>query len=271
MNPITASVIESFAQTEDPRLRDILSSLVKHLHAFAQEVQLTEAEWFQGIEFLTKVGHQCNDKRQEFILLSDVLGLSMLTVSMNSKRPNACTQSTVFGPFYVENAPHYENGQDVSNGASGKPCLVKGTVKNSTGQPIANAIIDVWQADDEGFYDVQKADLSHAQARGVLHSRTDGSFHFKSIVAQAYPIPMDGPVGTLLKATHRSPWRPAHLHFMIKADGYETLITHVFKKGDAYLKSDPVFGVKESLIADWVEGDDGLTHLHFDFVLNAVS
>lgn len=270
MNPITASVIESFAKTEDLRLREIMSSLVNHLHAFAQDVKLTEAEWFQGIEFLTAVGHKCDDKRQEFILLSDVLGLSMLTVSMNNDRPKACTESTVFGPFYVNNAPHFENGEDVSNGASGKPCHVQGTVKNNDGQPIVNAVIDVWQADDEGFYDVQKADLNHAQARGVLHSKADGSFHFKSIVAEAYPIPMDGPVGTLLKATHRSPWRPAHLHFMIKAEGYETLITHVFRNGDVYLASDPVFGVKESLIADWVEGEDGLTKLNFDFVLNAI-
>jgi hydroxyquinol 1,2-dioxygenase len=163
----------------------------------------------------------------------------------------------------------YVNGEDVSNGATGTPCVVQGSVKNSYGQPIANAVIDVWQADDEGFYDVQKENLNHAQARGVLHSKVDGSFNFKSIVAEAYPIPMDGPVGTMLEATRRSPWRPAHLHFMIRADGYDTLITHVFKKGDPYLTSDPVFGVKESLVADWVTGEGGLTTLHFDFVLNA--
>ena len=271
MNDITASVIESFSQTEDPRLKAIMSSLVKHLHAFAQDVKLTEAEWFRGIEFLTAVGQKCTNKRQEFILLSDVLGLSMMTVAMNNDRPAGCTESTVFGPFYVDDAPHYENGDDVSNGASGQACLVHGTVKNSDGQPVSNATIDVWQADDEGFYDVQKENLNHAQARGVLHSKVDGSFNFKSIVAEAYPIPMDGPVGTMLEATRRSPWRPAHLHFMIKADGYETLITHVFKKGDSYLQSDPVFGVKDSLIADWVNGEDGLTTLNFDFVLNAAN
>ena len=268
---ITASVIESFSQTEDPRLKAIMSSLVKHLHAFAQDVKLTEAEWFRGIEFLTVVGQKCTNKRQEFILLSDVLGLSMMTVALNNERPDGCTESTVFGPFYVDDAPHYENGDDVSNGASGQACLVHGTVKNSDGQPVSNATIDVWQADDEGFYDVQKENLNHAQARGVLHSKVDGSFDFKSIVAEAYPIPMDGPVGTMLEATLRSPWRPAHLHFMIKADGYETLITHVFKKGDAYLQLDPVFGVKDSLIADWVNGEDGLTTLNFDFVLNAAN
>lgn len=156
MNDITASVIESFSQTEDPRLKAIMSSLVKHLHAFAQDVKLTEAEWFRGIEFLTAVGQKCTNKRQEFILLSDVLGLSMMTVALNNERPDGCTESTVFGPFYVDDAPHYENGDDVSNGASGQACLVHGTVKNSDGQPVSNATIDVWQADDEGFYDVQK-------------------------------------------------------------------------------------------------------------------
>ena len=268
MNSLTQSVIDSFSKTEDPRLKEILGSLVKHLHAFAEDVKLTEAEWFKGIEFLTATGQKCTDTRQEFILLSDVLGLSMLTVAMNHDKPQGGTEATVFGPFYVNDAPRYENGEDVSNGASGKPCSVSGTVKNNSGQPIPDAVIDIWQADDEGFYDVQKDNLTHSQARGVLTSQSDGSFHFKSIVAEAYPIPMDGPVGTMLKASSRSPWRPAHLHFMIKAKGYETLITHVFKKGDSYLHSDPVFGVRNSLIADWVEQSDGITTLNFDFVLN---
>ncbi len=266
---ITAAAIDSFSNTDDPRLKEILGSLVKHLHAFAMDVKLTEPEWFRGIEFLTAVGQKCTDKRQEFILLSDVLGLSMLTVAMNNDQADGCTESTVFGPFYVEEAPHYEHGADISNGASGQACMVQGSVKNISGHPIPHATIDVWQADDEGFYDVQKDDLDHAQARGVLHSRADGSFNFKTIVAEAYPIPMDGPVGTMLSATQRSPWRPAHLHFMIRAEGYETLITHVFKQGDAYLQTDPVFGVRDSLIADWVTGTDGLTTLNFDFVLNA--
>lgn len=268
IHPLTQSVIDGFSQTEDPRLKEILSSLVKHLHAFAEDVKLTEAEWFKGIEFLTATGQKCTDKRQEFILLSDVLGLSMLTVSINHDQPTGATEATVFGPFHVNDAPHYENGEDLSNGASGQPCLVSGTVKNISGQPIPDAVIDVWQADDEGFYDVQKENLNHAQARGVLTSQADGSFHFKTIVAEAYPIPMDGPVGTMLEASSRSPWRPAHLHFMIKAQGYETLITHVFKQGDAHLQSDPVFGVRKSLIADWVTHEDGNTTLNFDFVLN---
>lgn len=268
---LTQAVIERLAHTPNPRLKEILSSLVTHLHAFARDVRLTEEEWFQGIEFLTATGQKCTSTRQEFILLSDVLGLSMLTVSMQNDKPQGCTESTVFGPFHVPNAPQYENGSDITNGASGQPCQVHGFVRGIDGEAIANATIDVWQADDEGHYDVQKEGLDHAQARGVLHSRSDGSFDFKTIVAEAYPIPTDGPVGQMLKATRRSAWRPAHLHFMVQAPGYQTLITHVFRRGDKYLEADPVFGVRQSLIADWVRQSDGLTDLAFDFVLNPVA
>lgn len=267
---ITQAVIARMANTPDPRLKEIMTALVQHLHAFAREVKLTEAEWFKGIEFLTATGHQCTDKRQEFILLSDVLGLSMLTVAMNNDKPQGCTEATVFGPFYVEGAPHYENGDDIANGASGEPCQVRGIVRGLNGEPVANAAIEVWQADDEGHYDVQKSELNHAQARGVLRSRADGSFDFRTIVAEAYPIPTDGPVGDMLEATKRHPWRPAHLHFMIKAEGYETLITHVFRDGDPYLDSDAVFGVRQSLVADWVRRPDGDYLLEYDFVLNPV-
>ena len=270
LDALTLAVIDRFVGTPDARLKVIMTSLVKHLHAFAREVTLTEAEWLKGIEYLTATGHQCTDTRQEFILLSDVLGLSMLTVAMNNDKPQGCTEATVFGPFYVQDAPHYENGDDVANGASGQPCNVKGTVRGIDGEPVPNAVIEVWQADDEGHYDVQKEGLEHAQARGVLQARSDGSFDFKTIVAEAYPIPTDGPVGQMLEATRRSPWRPAHLHFMIKADGYETLITHVFRCGDGYLEADPVFGVRQSLIADWIPQADGSTSLDFDFVLNPV-
>ena len=267
---ITQAVIARLTNTPDPRLKEIMTALVQHLHAFAREVKLTEAEWFKGIEFLTATGHHCNDTRQEFILLSDVLGLSMLTVAMNNDKPQGCTEATVFGPFYVEGAPHYENGDDIANGASGEPCQVRGIVRGLNGDPVANAAIEVWQADDEGHYDVQKSELNHAQARGVLRSRADGSFDFRTIVAEAYPIPTDGPVGDMLKATKRHPWRPAHLHFMIKAEGYETLITHVFRDGDPYLDSDAVFGVRQSLVADWVRQPDGDYLLEYDFVLNPV-
>lgn len=265
---LTQAVIDRLADTPTPRLKEIMSSLVTHLHAFARDVRLTEDEWFLGIEFLTATGQKCTSTRQEFILLSDVLGLSMLTVAMQNDKPRGCTESTVFGPFHVPNAPQYENGADIANGASGQPCLVHGYIRGNDGEAIANATIDVWQADDEGHYDVQKAGLDHAQARGVLHSRSDGSYDFKSIVAEAYPIPTDGPVGQLLGATRRSAWRPAHLHFMIQAPGYQTLITHVFRRGDQYLEADPVFGVRQSLIADWVPRSDGMTELAFDFILN---
>jgi len=273
MNPtdthaLTQAVIDRFADTPDPRLKEIATALVRHLHAFAREVRLTEAEWFRGIEFLTATGHQCSDRRQEFILLSDVLGLSMLTVAMNNDKPAGCTEATVFGPFHVAGAPHYEHGDDVANGASGRPCVVRGTVRGLDGAPVGGARLEVWQADDEGLYDVQKEGLDAPQARGVLHTRPDGSFDFRTIVAEAYPIPTDGPVGQLLQATRRSPWRPAHLHFMIQAEGHETLITHVFRRGDAYLDADPVFGVRQSLVADWTAQADGSTLLEFDFVLS---
>jgi hydroxyquinol 1,2-dioxygenase len=265
---ITDAVIARLADTPDPRLKEIVTSLVQHLHSFAREVNLTEAEWFKGIEFLTRVGHMTDEKRQEFILLSDTLGLSMLVVAMNNDKPPECTESTVFGPFFVEGAPQYEHGQDVANGAKGIPCEVRGHVRGARGEAIEGARIDVWQADAEGRYDVQRNDLQMPQARGALTSGKDGEYFFRSILAEAYPIPDDGPVGDMLRATKRHPWRPAHLHFMIQAPGYETLITHVFRNGDPYLDSDAVFGVRQSLTADWVAQADGTYRVDFDFVLN---
>ena len=267
---ITQAVIARLASTPDPRLKEIMTSLVQHLHAFAREVRLTESEWMQGIEFLTATGQMCSDKRQEFILLSDTLGLSMLTVAMNNDKPLGCTEPTVFGPFFLEDAPRYELGADVANGAKGEPCMVRGTVKSLDGTPIPNALINVWQADADGQYDVQYAHLAHPQARGILNADAGGNFHFKTILAEAYPIPSDGPVGQMLAATQNHPWRPAHLHFMIEAAGYERLITHVFRDHDPYLDSDVVFGVRSSLIADWVKLADGSRSLEFNFVLNPV-
>lgn len=265
---ITQAVIARFAETPDPRLKEIITSLVQHLHAFAREVRLTEAEWLAGIGFLTRVGHITDDQRQEFILLSDTLGLSMLTVAMNNDKPAGCTESTVFGPFYVEGAPHYALGDDVSNGADGLPCEVSGTVRGLGGAPVPGARIEVWQSDAQGMYDVQHGPEHGHRARGVLHADAQGRYHFRSILAQPYPIPDDGPVGDMLKATRRHPWRPAHLHFMIKAPGFQTLITHVFRDGDRYLDSDAVFGVRQSLVADWVEQPDGSYRVAYDFVLN---
>ncbi|MEY2790941.1 MAG: hypothetical protein RL295_1105 [Pseudomonadota bacterium] len=265
---ITQAVLDRFSNTPDPRLKQIIFSLVQHLHDFARETRLTEEEWFEGIKFLTRAGHMTDDKRQEFILLSDTLGLSMLTVAMNNAKPAGCTEATVVGPFHVENAPHYKLGDDVGNGAIGAPCFVKGTIKGLGGEPVSGAHIEVWQSDEEGMYDVQKKDLSQAQGRGVLKADENGQYYFKSILAVAYPIPHDGPVGDMLSATKNHPWRPAHLHFMIKAPGYESLITHVFRRDDQYLDSDAVFGVRQSLITDWVKQPNGEYLLEFNFVLN---
>ena len=276
---ITEIVLARQANATDPRLREILTSLVRHLHDFVREVRLTEAEWFEGIRFLTEAGHITTDQRQEFILLSDALGVSMLVTALNNRKPPGCTEATVLGPFHVEGAEHFPLGTDIANGAPGEPCYVRGRVKNLEGDGIAGATIDVWQSDAEGQYDVQVEGLDGHRARGVFTCAADGRYHFRSIVAEAYPVPHDGPVGRMLTKLGRHPWRPAHLHFMISAPGYERLITHVFRRGGKYLDSDAVFGVRPSLIADWVRHEpgpapDGGTSavpfytLDFDFVLN---
>lgn len=283
---ITRAVIAMHAGAKDARLREVMTSLVQHLHSFAREVRLTEEEWFRGIQFLTDIGHITDDKRQEFILLSDTLGLSMLVTALNNLKPKGCTEATVFGPFHVEDSPKVELGADVTNGAQGEPCFVSGSIVGLDGTPIAGAELQVWQADANGMYDVQyhaanAADHEH-RARATLHADDKGHFHFKSIRAEAYPIPHDGPVGKMLESLGRHPWRPAHLHFMITAPGYERLITHVFRNGDRYLDSDAVFGVRSSLIADWIEHPAGTTPdgkhsevpfytLDFRFVLNSAN
>lgn len=267
LNSVTLKAIESFRNTKNVRLKSIMSSLVTHLHAFAAETHLSEAEWLDAIKFLTNTGQACTEHRQEFILLSDVLGLSMLIVELKKNNSSELTESTVLGPFYVEKSPEYSSGDDISNGATGKPCLVSGCILNSDGTPIFGAKIEVWQADDQGKYDVQKTDLEHPQARGTLCSDANGKYQFKTIVAEPYPIPTDGPVGQLLMATNRSPWRPAHLHFKIQARGYETLVTHLFRKGDPYIFADPVFGFRESLETEWHRQPDGVVSINYDFIL----
>jgi hydroxyquinol 1,2-dioxygenase len=246
---LTQAVLASFGNCCTDRFHEIISKLVAHLHAFASEVELTEEEWFAGIQFLTRTGDITDDKRQEFILLSDVLGLSMLVVGLNHRKPATATPSTVFGPFFVEDSPHFENGEDIANGAPGEPCLVQGRVVSATGDPIAGAHLEVWQADDDGFYDVQQRELEESRGRGNLTSADDGRFWFWSVKPVGYPIPGDGPVGDLLRAANRSPMRPAHVHFMVSAPGYDTVTTHVFADGDPDLDSDAVFGVKSELIA----------------------
>ncbi len=246
---LTQAVVDSFAATPDPRLREIMQSLTRHLHAFASDVNLTMAEWEFAIGFLTRTGQICDAKRQEFILLSDTLGLSMLVDAINHRLPDGATETTVLGPFYVPNTSEAADGADISGTAVGTPLYFSGSVTDVDGKPVANAWIDVWQADDEGFYDVQKPQ-GDEELRARFHSGADGRFTFWTIVPTSYPIPNDGPVGQMLLATERHPYRPAHIHFMIGQDGYETLVTHLFIAGDTYLTSDAVFGVKSSLIVD---------------------
>lgn len=246
---ITQAAIDSFDGAANPRLKLIMQSLVKHLHAFAQETQLTEEEWMAGIQFLTATGHKCDDVRQEFILLSDTLGLSMLLVAMHDGTQQGATEATVLGPFHTHDAPAIQNGADITNGAPGEPLFVTGRVVTTDGKPLANALVDVWQADSEGLYDVQRGELeSQRRARGLMNTDTNGNFSFWTVLPEAYPVPTDGPVGQMLLNTGRHPWRPAHIHFMVKADGYQPLVTHIFREGDRYLDSDVVFGVRPSLV-----------------------
>ncbi|SNT49597.1 hydroxyquinol 1,2-dioxygenase [Asanoa hainanensis] len=243
-------VVASFDDTPDPRLRHLMQALTRHLHAFVREVRLTEQEWQQAIQFLTATGHMTDDRRQEFILLSDVLGASMQTVTVNNQAYGDATEATVFGPFFVEGSPHIPHGGDIAGSASGQPCLVEGTVRDAAGKPVPNARIEVWEADDEGFYDVQYGD-DRVAARGHLHTDTDGTYRFWAIQPTPYPIPHDGPVGRLLSATGRSPMRASHLHFLVEAPECRTLVTHIFVRGDALLTSDSVFGVRDSLVKDF--------------------
>lgn len=247
---VTDEVLASFDGASSDRYRSIMQSLVRHLHDFARDVRLTEEEWTGAIHFLTRTGHITNDRRQEFILLSDVLGLSMLTVAINHPLQDGATESTVFGPFFAEGAPRIEQGGDMSGGAAGEPCWVEGRVVDPSGAAIPGARIDVWEADEEGRYDVQH-DGGPVQGRAWLTSAEDGSFRFWGLTPTPYPIPYDGPVGDLLTAADRSPMRPSHLHFMVTADGYRRLVTHIFVRGDEYLDQDAVFGVKQSLIIDF--------------------
>jgi len=274
---VTAEVLATFSGAAAPRYREVIQSLVRHLHAFARQVRLTESEWQQGIDFLTRTGHITDDRRQEFILLSDVLGLSMLTVAINAPASAGATESTVVGPFFTEGSPEVPLGGDITGAAQGRPCYVSGTVRGTGGEPVPGARIEVWESDEDGFYDVQYPD-GRTGGRGWLRSAPDGDYRFWSVRPAPYPIPDDGPVGDLLTAAGRGPMRPAHLHFKVEAPGYRTLITHIFVAGDPYLDRDAVFGVKESLITDFAEhpagpGPDGRpldgpwTSVAFDIVL----
>jgi hydroxyquinol 1,2-dioxygenase len=251
---ITSEALRRFDGTPDPRLREIMLSLVRHLHGFVKEVQLTEPEWLEAITFLTATGHKCDDIRQEFILLSDTMGVSMVVDLISHRKPAGATESTVFGPFHRPGAPEMPQGGDIAGpAADGTPAVVHGRVLDPAGRPIANALLDVWQANSEGFYDSQLPNPEQLQMRGKFRSDSDGRFVVKTTRPVHYQIPTDGPVGRMLRATNRHPWRPAHVHFVVSADGYEPVTTHIFDSIDPYLKSDAVFGVKESLIVDFEE------------------
>lgn len=244
---ITDAVVERFANTPDARLKQIMQALARHAHNFVREVELTQDEWLAAVMFLTRVGQISDDKRQEFILLSDTLGISMLVDAINHRMPDGATETTVLGPFYVQNPPTMELGADITGGEQGTPLHVSGVVRSPDGTPLAGAWIDVWQSDEDGYYDVQKdGDDPNLRARFIADA--EGRYAFWTLVPKFYPIPADGPVGDMLTATNRHPFRPAHIHFMIGHEGYETLVTHLFVEGDPYLDSDAVFGVKQSLI-----------------------
>ncbi|TMR01259.1 6-chlorohydroxyquinol-1,2-dioxygenase [Actinomadura soli] len=250
-------VAASFARTPDPRLRRILTSLVRHLHGFVKDVELTEREWAAAIEFLTATGQACTSTRQEFILLSDVLGASMLVETINNRAGEGLTESTVEGPFHMVASPPRELGADIAEDGKGTPCLVTGSVAGPDGRPVPAAAVDVWQANDEGFYDVQQPGVQpDLNLRGLFTADGEGRFWFRSIVPRHYPIPQDGPVGRLLEATARHPNRPAHIHFEVSAPGYRTVTTHLFVAGAPFIDSDAVFGVKPSLVREFPEVDD---------------
>jgi hydroxyquinol 1,2-dioxygenase len=254
----TEAVAESFAATPDPRLRELLTGLVRHLHAFVRETRPTIAEWERAIEFLTATGQKCDLERQEFILLSDVLGVSMLVETINSARASgAVTESTVLGPFHLVLSPRRSMGESIDLTGTGPHAVITGQVRSAGGTPLPGAELDVWQANDHGFYDVQRPDAQPAgNGRGLFTAGPDGAYWFRTIVPGPYPIPTDGPVGDLLTAARRHPYRPAHIHFLVTAPGHRPLTTHVFVAGSPYLDSDAVFAVKDSLIADFALVDD---------------
>jgi protocatechuate 3,4-dioxygenase beta subunit len=250
-------VAASFAAAPDPRLRQVMASLVRHLHAFVRDIEPTEDEWAGAIEFLTATGQACGPTRQEFILLSDVLGVSMLVDAIAHRLPDGATESTVLGPFHLVASPEREPGADICLDGKGEPCLVAGRVRALDGTPLAGATVEVWQANGEGFYDVQQPGVQpERNLRGLFTTDAEGRFRFRSVVPVAYPIPDDGPVGALLHRAGRHPYRPAHLHVIAGAPGHLPVTTHVFLAGDPYLGSDPVFGVKRSLVRELETVDD---------------
>jgi hydroxyquinol 1,2-dioxygenase len=244
---LTDLAVERWQDIPDPRLRQVMTSLIKHLHGFVREIEPTPEEWFAAIDWLTRTGKLCDDKRQEFILASDVLGVSMLMDAINNRLATDATPTTVEGPFHIPNAPEIAQGGDMAKEAPGDACYVVGTIRSTDGQPIAGALLDVWQTDGEGLYEAQR-DVDGPWMRGIYRTGPDGKFVIRTVAPISYSIPMDGTVGELVKRTNISHMRPAHIHFHLQAPGYHPVITHLFRSGDDYLDSDVVFGVKEPLI-----------------------
>lgn len=275
---ITQNVLDSMAQTPSPRLKQVMTSLVSHLHAFIREVELTQEEWALGIQFLTRTGQMCDDKRQEFILLSDVSGTTMLVDAINHRSPDGATESTIFGPFYREGAPELPTGATISQDERGEPVVVTGQVLSTDGTPIPNALLDIWETDENGLYEQQDPEQPDMNLRGKFRTDHEGRYCFVGIKPVSYAIPDDGPVGQLLRTLGRHPFRPAHIHLLISARGFAPVTTHLFVKGDPYLDSDAVFGTKDSLIVDFIRQDseEDATQYHvtapfykvvYDFVL----
>jgi hydroxyquinol 1,2-dioxygenase len=252
----TKMVLKRWEDIPDPRLREVMQSAIKHLHAFVSDVRPTGAEWFEAIKFLTAIGQKCDDKRQEFILASDVMGVSMLLDDINNRRVAGATPSTVEGPFHIPDAPEFANGADMAGKAPGIPCFVTGTVRGLDGRPVAGAVLDLWQTDGEGLYEEQRR-TTEPWMRGIYRSQADGSYVVRTVAPISYTIPMDGPIGALMTKTDMSHMRPAHIHFALSAPGYHTLITHLFQKGDEFIDNDVVYGVKAPLVVEFVKRPPG--------------
>lgn len=278
---ITDAVIATIAKDADPRFREIMTALLKHLHAFALESDLTKEEWLAAIEFLYQTGKKSSRKRNEFILLSDTLGLSTVVDIISSRGEDEATEVSVLGPFYIEGAPMIENGGDLIGDNPGQPTLVKGRVLSTDGTPLGGALLDVWLNAENGLYSNEDPDQDDMNLRGRLHADTDGNFAFTTIRPSPYTVPDDGPVGQMLEAMGRHPWRPAHIHFKITADGHGDLITELYPDDDPYIDEDAVFGVRNSLAVSFKPGGnaeeaakyglpDSYLTLDYDFILRAV-
>ena len=252
----TKAVLKRWEDIPDPRLREVMQSALKHLHAFVSEVRPSGAEWFKAIEFLTQTGQKCDDKRQEFILLSDTMGVSMLVDEINNRRVAGATPSTVEGPFHIPDAPEVANGASMAGSAPGIPCFVSGTVRGLDGRPVAGAVLDLWQTDGEGLYEEQRR-TAEPWMRGIYKTQPDGSYSIRTVAPISYTIPMDGPVGAFFNRTDMSHMRPAHIHFAISAPGFHYLVTHLFQKGDEFIQNDVVYGVKDALIVEFVKKPPG--------------